>query len=101
MKNGDERLVVLNSTVKAIISKLRGIYPEWVFPYNDAAMYRMNDSMWCIARTRAADVPEEDRRVLLGHTNGSVTSHYSGAELGKLVEYMQIGLLLTISRHPC
>lgn len=37
-------------------------------------------------RLRAADVPEEDRRVLLGHTNGSVTSHYSGAELGKVVE---------------
>lgn len=38
-------------------------------------------------RLRVADVPEEDRKVLLGHTNGSVTSHCSGAEPGKLVEY--------------
>lgn len=38
-------------------------------------------------RLRAADVPHEDRQVLLGHTNGSVTSHYSAAELGKLIEY--------------
>lgn len=38
-------------------------------------------------RLRAADVPHEDRQVRLGHTNGSVTSHYSAAELGKLIEY--------------
>lgn len=38
-------------------------------------------------RLRAADVPHEDRQVLLGHTNGSVTSHYSAAELGKLIEH--------------
>lgn len=121
VKNGDERLVVLNSTAKAIINKQRGIHPEWVFPYNDTAMHRMNGTAWRKARIRAADkweelkgmpahpgfrqirvhdlkhtfgrrlraadVPEEDRKVLLGHTNGSVTSHYSGAELGKLVEY--------------
>ncbi len=37
-------------------------------------------------RLRAADVPHEDRQVLLGHTNGNVTSHYSAAELGKLIE---------------
>lgn len=121
VKNGDERLIVLNSTAKAIISKQRGIHPEWVFPYDDTALHRMNDTAWRNARARAADkweelngmpahpgfrrvrvhdlkhtfgrrlraadVPEEDRKVLLGHTNGSVTSHYSGAELGKLIEY--------------
>ncbi|PKM24459.1 MAG: integrase [Gammaproteobacteria bacterium HGW-Gammaproteobacteria-13] len=25
-------------------------------------------------------------RLLLGHKNGSITSHYSGAELGKLID---------------
>ena len=29
---------------------------------------------------------EEDRKALLGHKNGSITSHYSGAELGHLIE---------------
>ncbi|MBB1595962.1 hypothetical protein A9973_17970 [Achromobacter sp. UMC46] len=37
-------------------------------------------------RLRAAGVSHEDRQVLLGHTNGSVTSHDSAAELGKLIE---------------
>lgn len=37
-------------------------------------------------RLRAAGVSLEDRKALLGHKNGSVTSHYSGAELGQLIE---------------
>lgn len=37
-------------------------------------------------RLKAAGVTEEDRKSLLGHKNGSVTSHYSGAELGQLIE---------------
>ncbi|MGX8847112.1 tyrosine-type recombinase/integrase, partial [Pseudomonas aeruginosa] len=37
-------------------------------------------------RLRAAGVTEEDRRALLGHKNGSITSHYSAAELGKLID---------------
>ena len=37
-------------------------------------------------RLRAAGVTEEDRKALLDHKNGSITSHYSGAELGPLIE---------------
>ncbi len=37
-------------------------------------------------RLRAADVPLETRKVLLGHTNGDITTHYSAAEIGKLIE---------------
>lgn len=37
-------------------------------------------------RLRAAGVSEEDRKVLLGHKNGSIASHYSAAELGKLID---------------
>lgn len=48
---------------------------------------RVHDMNTYGRRLRAADVPYEDRQVLLGHTNGSVTSHYSAAELGKLIEY--------------
>ncbi len=31
-------------------------------------------------------VTAEDRKFLLGHKNGSSTSHYSAAELGKLID---------------
>ena len=37
-------------------------------------------------RLRAVGVPYETRQVLLGHRNGDVTTHYSGAELQELIE---------------
>ena len=120
VKNGDERMVVVNSVAKSIIDKQRGLNKEWVFSYNGNAMLRMNDSASKKARVgaaklwqeenlrpahpgylsirihdlkhtfgrrlRAAGVTEEDRKALLGHKNGSITSHYSGAELGRLIE---------------
>ncbi|MDD1959020.1 tyrosine-type recombinase/integrase [Pseudomonas sp. 39004] len=133
VKNGDERLVVLNSVAKSIIERQRGVSNEWVFPYNGTAMHRMNDSAWKKARVRAAKlwqeenlrpahpgyasirihdlkhtfgrrlraagVTEEDRKSLLGHKNGSITSHYSGAELGKLIEAANM-VSTTDSRGP-
>jgi integrase len=133
VKNGDERLVVLNSVAKSIIDKQRGLSKEWVFPYKDNAMHRMNDSAWKKARVRAAKlwqeinlrpahpgyasirihdlkhtfgrrlraagVTEEDRKALLGHKNGSITSHYSGAELGHLIEAANM-VSATDSRGP-
>ena len=36
-------------------------------------------------RLRAAGVGEETRKVLLGHVNGDITTHYSAAELAELV----------------
>jgi integrase len=133
VKNGDERLVVLNTVAKSIIEKQRGVSREWVFPYNGTAMHRMNDSAWKKARVRAtklwqdqnlrpvhpgyasirvhdlkhtfgrrlsaAGVTEEDRKSLLGHKNGSITSHYSGAELGKLIEAANM-VSTTDSRGP-
>lgn len=50
-------------------------------------------------RLRAADVPEEDRKALLGHTDGSITSHYSAAELNKLIEYAN-RIAATDTRSP-
>ena len=37
-------------------------------------------------RLRAAGVTLENQKALLGHKNGSITSHYSTAELGQLIE---------------
>ena len=36
-------------------------------------------------RLRAAGVGRETRSVLLGHANGDITTHYSGAELAELI----------------
>ncbi|WP_353744071.1 tyrosine-type recombinase/integrase [Pseudomonas sp.] len=127
VKNGDERLVVLNSVAKSIIDRQRGQSAEWVFPFGQPdsegrpmPVHRMNDTAWKKARIRAAKVwqeqnlrpalpgfvsirvhdlkhtfgrrlraagvTEEDRKALLGHKNGSITSHYSGAELEYLID---------------
>ena len=37
-------------------------------------------------RLRAAGVSFEDRQDLLGHRSGRITTHYSRAELGNLIE---------------
>ncbi len=126
VKNGEERLVVLNEVARKIIEGQRGLHASLVFPYGKpdengpTAVHRMNDSAWKKARVRAADkwekahrtpahpgyrslrihdlkhtfgrrlraagVTEEDRKALLGHKNGSITSHYSAAELDQLIE---------------
>ena len=46
VKYGDERLIILNSVAKSIIDKQRGISKEWVFPYVDSPLHRMNDTAW-------------------------------------------------------
>jgi len=43
----------------------------------------------CGRRLRAAGVSLETRKVLLGHTNGDITSHYSAPELRELIDAMQ------------
>ncbi len=37
-------------------------------------------------RLRAAGVPLKTRRVLLGHKNGDITTHYSAPELQELID---------------
>jgi hypothetical protein len=39
----------------------------------------------CGRRLRAAGVPLETRKQLLGHASGDITTHYSAAELGELL----------------
>ena len=40
-------------------------------------------------RLRAAGVALETRQAILGHKSGSITTHYSAAELRELVEAME------------
>ena len=106
VKNGDERLVVLNDIAKSVVNACRGKHPTHVFAYKGKPVARMLNSSWCRVRRilsldqvrvhdlkhtfgrrlRAAGVSFEDRQDLLGHRSGRMTTHYSAAELSKLIE---------------
>lgn len=145
VKNGEERLVVLNDVARSVVESCRGKHPEYVFTYEGEPVGRMNNSAWdkarvraaiklytaagnmippellkegqrglliteelkkfmlsvmpgladvrvhdlkhtCGRRLRAAGVSLETRKVLLGHRNGDITSHYSVAEIEELLE---------------
>lgn len=106
VKNGDERLVVLNRVARSVIDAQRGKHRENVFVYAGKPVNQMLNSAWMKARARAglpqvrvhdlkhtfgrrlraAGVSFEDRQDLLGHRSGRITTHYSAAELLRLNE---------------
>ena len=106
VKNGDERLVVLNTIANDIVNKQRGKNAEHVFTYNRTPITWMLNTAWLRARKsanlkqvrvhdlkhtfgrrlRSAGVSFEDRQDLLGHRSGRITTHYSAAELSRLLE---------------
>jgi len=106
VKNREDRLVVLNRVAQSVIDAVRGLHPERVFTYNGNPLGAINNSSWKRARVRvglrqvrvhdlkhtfgrrlrAARVPLETRKVLLGHRNGDITTHYSAPELEELIE---------------
>lgn len=106
IKNGRDRLIILNREAKAVIEQRRGKHPTFVFAYKEQPITRMNNTAWKNARKkagldhlrvhdlkhtfgrrlRAAGVSFEDRQDLLGHVSGRITTHYSAAELAKLLE---------------
>ncbi len=104
VKNGEDRLVVLNKVALSVIDEIRGQNSEYVFTYSDKPLTRMLSSAWIRARKRiglhvrvhdlkhtfgrrlrAAGVSFEDRQDLLGHKAGRITTHYSAAEIGNLI----------------
>ena len=106
VKNRDERLVVLNQLASRVIETRRGKHPTYVFTYKGEPIRRMLTSGWIRARSRvrlpqvrvhdlkhtygrrlrAAGVSFEDRQDLLGHKSGRITTHYSAAELTRLID---------------
>lgn len=105
-KNKCDRLVVLNDMAKQIIAEVRGQHPVYVFTREDGQtrLYRMTNSAWKRARKRlnlpvrihdlkhtfgrrlrAAEVSLENRQDLLGHKSSRITTHYSAAEVGRLI----------------
>ena len=104
VKNGEDRLVVLNKIAHSVIEEVRGKNSEYVFTYAGRHLTRMLNSAWKRARRRvgltvrvhdlkhtfgrrlrAAGVSFEDRQDLLGHKSGRITTHYSAAEIGNLI----------------
>jgi integrase len=106
VKNGDDRLIVLNRIASSVVEAQRGRHSTHVFTYGGKPITRMLNSAWLRARKsvglpqvrvhdlkhtfgrrlRAAGVSFEDRQDLLGHRSGRITTHYSAAELSRLVE---------------
>jgi integrase len=106
VKNGDERLVTLNRVARSVVEGKRGQHGTHVFTFRNAPVQHMLNSAWKSARVRAglkrvrvhdlkhtfgrrlraAGVSFEDRQDLLGHRSGRITTHYSAAELCRLIE---------------
>lgn len=115
-KNGQERIIVLNSVARSIIEQRRGQHDDYVFGL-DGRLSRINNKAWRTARDaaglqdvrvhdlrhtfgmrlRSAGVSHEDRQDLLGHKNGSITTHYSKAEIANLIACVE---LLCGERRP-
>jgi integrase len=105
VKNGDDRLVILNRIASRVIDAQRGQHLEFVFSFRGKPILKMLNSGWKSAREkvglpqvrvhdlkhtfgrrlRAAGVSFEDRQDLLGHRSGRITTHYSAAELSRLI----------------
>jgi integrase len=106
VKNGEDRLVILNRITRAVVDARRGRHATHVFAFKGKPMRRMLYSAWKKARARAAldglrvhdlkhtfgrrlrasGVSFEDRQDLLGHRSARITTHYSAADLTRLIE---------------
>jgi len=106
VKNGEDRLIVLNKIAASVVEAQRRKRATHVFAYRGKPIARMLSSAWRRARKdaglpqvrvhdlkhtfgrrlRAAGVGFEDRQDLLGHRSARITTHYSAAELSMLIE---------------
>ncbi len=120
VKNGEDRVIVLNRVACSVVEECRGKHRQFVFTYKGEPVTRMMNSAWRRARReaakryeaelgvacpwgfahvrvhdlkhtfgrrlRAAGVALETRRVLLGHKNEDITTHYSAPEIADLLK---------------
>ncbi len=106
-KTTTERVIVLNSIAKRVAEARRRKNAEYVFTYHGHPVTSLHNSGWKTGwkkaglpmesgvhnlrhsfgrRLRGTGVVLETRKLLLGHTNGDITTHYSAAELGELLD---------------
>lgn len=110
VKNTHGRLVVLNSTARAVINRQRGKHEDRVFTYRGKPVESLFNNSWRKnkkkaglthvrghdlrhtfgRRLRAAGVPKETRSDLLGHIHGDITTHYSAAEVEELQKAVEL-----------
>jgi integrase len=101
-----DRLVVLNRIARSVLDNRRGKHSRFVFTYKERPVLHILNSAWKKERVRAgfahvrvhdlkrtfgrrlraAGVSFEDRQDLLGHRSGRITTHYSAADLLRLIE---------------
>lgn len=109
-KNGEERIIPLNSVARGIVEAQRSNNAEYVFTYKGEPVQRINGSAWRKARERAGlkscrvhdlrhtfgrrlravGVSFEDRQDLLGHKSNRMTTHYSQAEINNLLQAVEL-----------
>jgi integrase len=100
---------MLNRAAMEVVERQRGKHSERVFTYESRPVTRVLNTSWKKARIkadlphlrvhdlrhtfghrlRAAGVHSEDRKALLGHTNGDITTHYSAPDLHRLQEFVE------------
>lgn len=115
-KNGNPIRLFLNSEAREMVNQCRGEHPEYVFTCKGRVVYQMNNTAWqnaiekiglrncrgedqhfrvhdlrvtCATRLRDLGVSVEDRKDILGHKNRDVTTGYSIAESGRLIEIVE------------
>lgn len=113
-KNNEERLVPLNAIARRVVNAQRGKHESAVFTYAGRPLSRLVNTSWKKSwkkaklpidplilrgahnlrhtfahRLRAAGVTLEDRKALLGHTTGDITTHYSMPDIARLIECVE------------
>jgi len=106
MVDRTDPLPVSHQCARSVIEERRDSHPDFVFTYRGHPVQNINNSAWKRIRKkiglpqvrvhdlkhtfgrrlRAAGVELETRKVLLGHRNGDITTHYSAPELEELIE---------------
>ena len=115
-KNGNPVRLFLNSEARDVVNQCRGEHSEYVFTCDGHPMYQMNTTAWknavkevglrdcrgdgqhfrvhdlrttCATRLRDLGISVEDRKDILGHKNQDVTTGYSIASTGRLIEIVE------------
>jgi integrase len=115
-KNGNPVRIFLNSEAREVVNQCRGQNPDYVFTCDGRPIYQMNNTAWqnavaktglrncrgkgqhfrvhdlrvtCATRLRDLGTSLEDRKDILGHVNRDVTTGYSIAETGRLIEIVE------------
>ena len=113
-KNKEDQLVVLNKISRLVVDACRGNGSPYVFTYKEQRVQKIHATAWKSAwrraglpegreycrgphnlkhtfgrRLRSVDVPLETRKVLLHHTTGDITLHYSPAGIQELIDAVE------------